>query len=524
MDFPDRILYNARVITMNSEQEIAEMIAIKYGTIVYVGKEDSNLMNQCSNCWDLEGQAVVPGFIDLHSHLWAEADKIAVDLGSTTRLSQALELLAKEVAKHPEGEWIFAKKWDESKWTDQQRFLNKKDLDAISEKHFIYASREDGHLVAVNGAALEALQIPLSHIGLEKDATGNSTGILKDVWVDTTPYFRDRIPENIVASCKIALSQGITSVVDNLKVTAEGQAEIINAYMTLDRENKLSLRVFLNLRHNLVRDFEKIGFLKNWGSSKLKISGFKGFYDGAIGSQTALITDKYADMETNGERFTDSKELIKEIEIAEKNNYTMCIHAIGDQAIRELLDCYETALKNLGKIKTENNHRIEHAEMVSTDEIKRATRLGVWLSMQPNFLKWQLPGGLYEKRLGKDRFLHLNPFRLILDLNGLLAFGSDNMPLNPLYGIDQAINFPSEEVKITVEEALRCYSYNCAKALSMDHKIGSIEVGKSADLTILSKSPLNIDSRDFHKIIVNSTLVEGILVYSREKTYEQERT
>ncbi|MFX1252369.1 MAG: amidohydrolase [Promethearchaeota archaeon] len=517
MDSPDRILYNASVITLNSEQEIAEMIAIKGGTIFYVGKEDSNLMNKCSDCWDLDGKAVVPGFIDLHTHLWAEADKIALDLGSTTRLSQAIELLAKEVAKHPEGEWIFAKKWDESKWTDQQRFLNKKDLDAISEKHFIYASREDGHLVAVNGAALETLNISSSHIGLEKDATGNPTGILKDVWVDTTPYFRDKIPANIVASCEIALSQGITSVVDNLKVTAEGQMDIINAYMTLDRENKLPLRVFLNFRHNLVKDFERLGFLKNWGSSKLKISGFKGFYDGAIGSQTALIKDTYVDAETKGERFTDSTELIKEIEIAEKNNYTMCIHAIGDQAIKELLDCYETALNNLGKSKTDNNHRIEHAEMVSPDAIKRATRLGVWLSMQPNFLKWQLPGGLYEKRLGKNRFIHLNPFRLILDLDGLLAFGSDNMPLNPLYGIDQAINFPSEEVKITVEEALSCYSYNCAKALAMEHKIGSIETGKSADLAILSKSPLNVDPRNFNAITVNFTLVEGKLAYSREK-------
>ncbi|MFX0092963.1 MAG: amidohydrolase [Candidatus Hodarchaeota archaeon] len=516
---PDRILHNAKVITINSEQEFAEMIAIKNGLITYVGKEDSRLLDRCSDCWDLEGRAVVPGFIDLHTHLWAEADKIFFDLGSATKLSQALNLLTHEVSSRPAGEWIFAKNWDESNWTDEQRFLNRKDLDAISEDHCIYASREDGHLVAVNSAAFAALNIPPSHTGLDKDAAGNPTGILKDVWVDVTPYFKDRLPDNILAGCKIALSKGITSVVDNLKITAEGQSDIIRAYMALDRQNKVPIRIFLNFRYSFIQNFAQLGILNHWGSSKLHVSGFKGFYDGAIGAQTALLMEKYVDHETKGDRFADPKELVKEIELAEKNNYTVCIHAIGDQAIEELLDCYETALKNVGKQKTENRHRIEHAEMISADQIKRATRLGIWLSMQPNFLKWQQPDGLYEKRLGKTRFLHLNPFRLILNIGGFLAFGSDNMPLGPLYGIGQAATFPSEEVQISVEEAIHCYSLNPAKALFMDHKIGSIETNKSADLVILSRSPLDVKPESMYKIDVEFTLVDGLTVYSQERDH-----
>ncbi len=152
--------------------------------------------------------------------------------------------------------------------------------------------------------------------------------------------------------------------------------------------------------------------------------------------------------------------------------------------------------------------------MVTDDQIQKAKKLGILLSMQPNFLKWEYPGELYEQRLGKKLFMTLNRFATILQHGVKIYFGSDNMPLSPIYGIQQAISFPSTEVKISVNEAVKAYTINNAQALFMESKLGSITVGKYADFVILSKSLLEIEPSQLNDELVEKTFVGGKMAYN----------
>ena len=418
-------------------------------------------------------------------------------------------------SKSPD-EWVFVSEWDESVWEDKKEFLTLEDLDSISPVNPAYAKREDGHLIVVNTLALKKLPIDFSHPGVEKDDDGNPTGILKDVWLDLTPYYKHLIPDSIKASCNIAASQGITSVVDNLTIVPEGQKNILESYHQLDESGELPIRIFLNPTRELIKEYVEQGINRNSGSDKLKYSGYKGFFDGALGAQTALLSFNYLDAEGKGVIFLDEDELISQVIFAEKHDCTLCIHAIGDQAIDRLLNCFEEGISRAGKTTTTNLHRIEHAEMITDKQVSRAFKLGIVLSMQPNFLKWQYPGELYEQRLGKDKYLTLNRFKSILNLGAHLSFGSDNMPLSPLFGIHQAVNFPSDVIRLSVEEAIMAYTYNNAISLSMGNNIGNISEGNFADFLILDKSPFQIKPSSIDQLVIQETYVGGKSVYQKK--------
>ncbi len=511
----DWVLYNASIITMDPNMESAEMIGIKADKFTYVGEYQSKMIKKANSVFDAEGKTIIPGFIDLHTHLWKEAHIISIDLGSYQTYEEVIKRLDNEVKSRKPGEWVFASNWDESKWKDRKEFLTKEALDDISPQNPLYTHREDGHLVVVNSLALEKLSISNSHPGVEKDSSGKLTGILKDVWLDLSLYYKEKIPKSIEESCYIAASRGITAAVDNLTIIPSGQKNLMHAYFQLDLKDKLPIRVFLNPTRELMNEFTTLGLRRNWGSSKVRFSGFKGFFDGALGAHTALISLPYQDAEGNGDQFLDEDELISQIVFAEEHDYTLCIHAIGDLAIEKLLSCYERGIKDAGKDSTSRKHRIEHAEMITDTQIQKAKDLGILLSMQPNFLKWEYPGELYETRLGKKRYMTLNRYSTILKTGGNLCFGSDNMPLSPFYGIQKAISFPRPDVKISIKEAIQAYTINNAQALFMESKLGSITKGKYADCVILSESPFEIGPEQLDDSLIESTIVGGEKIYSK---------
>ncbi len=511
----DLAIYNAQIYTIDEKKSNAEMVGISDGYFKYIGEYNEKIAKNALISIDLKGKTVLPGFIDLHTHLWAEASEIEFDLSGIPTYRETIRSLETHIKSKNKGEWIFASGWDESIWTDRKEFLNLDDLDVISPNNPLYVRREDGHLVVVNSIALNLLPIDFMDNGVIKNDEGEPTGVLKDVWLDLTPYYKDLIPTNIEASCNIALSHGITSVVDNLTIMPEGQKHILHSYFKLDIEDKIPIRIFLNPTRKLMEEFTKLGLQRNWGSAKVKLSGFKGFFDGAIGSETALINTRYLGEGGSGDIFLDESELVKQVKFAEENGHTMCIHAIGDQAIERLLDCYEKGINESGKKKTENNHRIEHAEMITPEQVLKAKEMGILLSMQPNFLKWEYPSELYEQRLGKEHFLLLNRFNMILKLGAHLGFGSDNMPLNPLFGIHHAVNFPEKDIQIGLFEALRAYTLSNAEALMSETILGSISEGKYADFIIVDKSPFkNIQMID--QLVIEETYVGGKRVFNRK--------
>jgi predicted amidohydrolase YtcJ len=516
LEQPDIVIFNGNIVTFDDKNATAQMIAITDGKFSYVGKHDEELIKKSTRIINIEGKTILPGFIDLHTHLWTEGNIIDVDLSNIKSRKDTLHKVETTARSKKPDEWIFFSGWDESFWTDKKEFPTLKELDRISSKNPIYMKREDGHLVVVNSLALKLLKIPLEHKGVMKDKNGKLTGVLKDVWLDLTPYYQNLIPRSIKTSCDIAASVGITAVVDNLTIMPEGQKNILKEYFELDRNNELPIRIFLNPTRDLMKEYVQKGVKRNQGTDKLRYSGYKGFFDGAIGSHTAMLSFKYVDIGGMGDKFLDEAELVSQIDFAEENECTLCIHAIGDQAIEKLLDCFEEGMKRAGNESTRFKHRIEHAEMISDSQIAKAKKLGIILSMQPNFLKWQYPGELYEQRLGGDKIFTLNRFNSIINSKAHLSFGSDNMPLSPIYGIHQAVTFPSKDIRISVKEAIKAYTVNNAISLSVEHELGNIMKGKFADFIILDKSPFNITSEDIKELNVIRTYVQGLCVYDKE--------
>jgi predicted amidohydrolase YtcJ len=248
----------------------------------------------------------------------------------------------------------------------------------------------------------------------------------------------------------------------------------------------------------------------------VKIGGVKSFMDGSIGARTAALSEPYTDDKTNkGRMLIRQKEIAALLRKAVKNDIQTVTHAIGDSAIESLISAFE-GLSESERSKVKNQrHRIEHAEMISESQIRRAVSLGLILSMQPNFVGvWQQEGGLYEQRLGPERVASMNMFRVALDNGARVCFGSDGMPYGPLYGIWSATTHPNPKVRITVDEALRCYTMESAYSAFMDKTIGSLTEGKRADFVVLSNNIMKLPPDRIKDVAVEMTIVGGSVEYS----------
>ena len=162
-----------------------------------------------------------------------------------------------------------------------------------------------------------------------------------------------------------------------------------------------------------------------------------------------------------------------------------------------------------------DRYRIEHFELPHDEDLREAARMGIIASMQPNFVKWAGPGGLYEARLGPERTKRIDPHRLVLDAGIELACGSDCMPLGPLFGVHQAVNAPYPAQRLTVEEAIRCYTLGGAYAAFEEDLKGALEPGKLADFVALSGDPFAQPER-IEDLEVELTVIGGEVVFARE--------
>ena len=191
----------------------------------------------------------------------------------------------------------------------------------------------------------------------------------------------------------------------------------------------------------------------------------------------------------------------------------MAVHAIGDYCIDLVINAIEAALKSSPRI--DHRHRIEHCELLSTDQIERINRLGIVASMQPNFAgEWSGPDSLYETRLGKRRMRQNNPFRALLDEGVRVPFGSDGMPFNPMYGIHSAVNHPIRNSRISVEEAVKGFTLDAAYSSFEENVKGSIEPGKLADITVLERDLNEVPIEEIKDVPIWMTMVSGEIVYS----------
>ncbi|MFX1486667.1 MAG: amidohydrolase [Promethearchaeota archaeon] len=508
----DLALINGKVITFDNEDSRAEAVAISGNGIAFVGtdKEVEDLIGSSTKVINLEGKVVLPGFIDAHTHfIKMGLDFNRVNLRGAKSLREALEKIKDRVSTTPKGEMIIGTNWDESKWAER-RYITRQDLDSISLSHPIILIRIDGHMLSVNTHFIKLIDIPSNEGGVEIDESREPSGVFKE---EAAEHLRSFIPRDrhtlrnaLEKATEYAHRHGVTSIQDTVSSSS------IETYFSALREGKLGIRVYLNFVEKLLEPILRLGLSTGFGNQRLRIGALKLYSDGSIGSRTAALKGEFLDDPGNKGKLTYEQDKLEEIvTLAHKSGIQLAIHAIGDRAIESTVKALERILEVFPK--ADHRHRIEHMELASDEAIQKAVELRIIASMQPNFIgEWGLPGEMYEQRLGESWFQRNSAFRIILDKGGLIAFGSDCMPFSPLYGIHWAVNAPMLCQRMSVHEAIKCYTKNAAFASFEENIKGSIERGKLADIVVLSEDPSENPER-IREIKVCLTIQDGKIVY-----------
>jgi predicted amidohydrolase YtcJ len=358
------------------------------------------------------------------------------------------------------------------------------------------------------------LDLDLDDPGVDRDSSGEVTGVLRDIPVDTRRFQtgEEDLTQVILEGCRYANSVGITSLHENLY---RRQLPFIGAYLKLRQENKLTVRIYANLERKLFDLLAGLGIPSGLGDTYFRLGGVKVFTDGSIGAQTAAISQPYHDKpDSNGLVLMDEEDYRYLVTAANELGLQVSTHAIGDRAIEMVIRVHEKTSRP--NIVSKLRHNIIHAELLTEPLIERVKQLDMLLLQQPNFAhRWGLPDGMYDLRLGPKRAEQLNNFRRILDAGIKIAFGSDCMPMDPIYGIYSAATHPYPSIRITTEEAIRLYTIDAAFASFEENEKGSLTRGKLADFVILSDDPVEINPDQLRDIKVLATYIGGKCVYSR---------
>ncbi|MHA1222794.1 MAG: amidohydrolase [Candidatus Heimdallarchaeaceae archaeon] len=514
--YADLVIKNANIWTMNENREKARNLAVFQDIIVKVSDEKLDyLIGPKTILIDAENRTVLPGFIDSHTHIaWSGLNLISLNLEEASSIKHVLDLIKEEISRIKPGQWVIGRAWDQSHWPEQ-RYITAKDLDPISPENPVFLRHVSGHLVTVNTLAFEKLGLNKDLKGVDVDENDEIIGTLRDIELDDFEEIRPKF-EDFVQGLKLgiqeALKLGITSIHDNITF------ETLFPYLSLVKKKELQIRVYGIIYENMIDEVAKLGINRNYKDKWFRIGACKLMTDGALSSRSAYLFEEYTDKKGEyGFPLYDESKLDEMITKVHHSELQIAAHAIGDRAVANLIDSIERNIDPSVCIKS--NHRIEHAEILRESDVERAKKLGLVFSMQPNFVwRWGMIGinGMYEQRIGTERTMFNNPFGWILKNNLLLIFGSDGMPLGPLYGIKGALFHPNPELRLTLEQAIQCYTINPAKAVGEEDIKGSLEEGKLADIVLLSHNIEEIEIDEFHQVEVLCTIVGGEIKYKKE--------
>jgi len=529
----DQIFYNGKIFTARTADEFVEAMAIKNGRIVGVGTQ-ATIQKQFrapeDQQVDLQGRLVLPGFHDAHLHFWGGAKiQRELDLGGLKSLEAVLEKVRQAVKKTRPGEWIIGRGWDHELWPEK-RLPNRRMLDAISREHLIYLKRVDGHAAWVNSPVLRVLRYtrhtPDPPGGkIQRDRYGRPTGIL----FDKAFSLLDRlIPEPTYSEKKTLIRQaiqqanqlGITSITDN------SPDEIYRIYADLYQSGDLTLRVHFFFYYpasfdTLKQLLQQVPPVAEF----LQVGPIKLFADGSLGSRSAYLLQPYRDDPGNtGLPQHPFQELLNLVRSVDEAGFQVGIHAIGDGAVREVLDVFAALAEE--RPDPTRRWRIEHAQVVDSVDFARFQQLGVIASMQPSHCITDLHWA--EERIG-ERSRHAYAWRTFLDRQVTLAFGTDwpVEPLNPMIGLyasvtrQDTLGFPEggwyPEQRIRLGEAIRAYTYGSAFGVGAEGWSGTLQPGRVADFVILDRDIFNLPPEQILQTRVLETYVNGKRVYPMDR-------
>lgn len=551
----DLILHNGVIWTIDSKDSIVQAVAIRDGKFVAVGsnRDALRLRGPQTQVIDLRGQFVTPGFNDNHVHFASAAQFLEFNIMAAASQEQFLARVKDVTSRLPKGEWIVGGFWGAyDQWTAGSAGSHKREpfapdmklIESVTAGYPMFIRKFDDSQFAANRAALRAAGIdPLNpqapDVEFLKDEQGRFTGHMRGKGV--TRLFAAVVPrtfsrERRIQQTRTALAEirkfGVTNVSD---MSDDTQLDI---YRELHRRGELTLRVHFRPGLDRWKEMSEKGIKVGSGDEWIRVGALKGHIDGIMGTSSARFFQPYSNNPNNRGRwrplmvndkgeFVEGKFLGYMLD-ADKAGLQLTVHAIGDEANSVLLDYLEELDRRNGK--RDRRFRLVHAQVLATKDFKRLGPLRIVAEVQPFHLsddmRWM------EERIGHERSKGAYAFKSIQASGAVLSFGTDwpgtsasEYPINPMLGLYAAVTrqttngkpdagwFPEE--RISIQDAIRAYTYNTAYANFEESIKGSIEVGKLADLTVLSRNLLRIPSKEILTTEVVYTIVNGNIVYQK---------
>jgi len=544
----DLLLHNGKVATVDKDFSIRSAVAIRDGKIIAVGDEKLLQRFPSAQKIDLHGQLVLPGFIDTHLHVYGLAHR-QVTPAKAKSIAEIQAMVAQKAKELGPGEWITGYGWDEALLAEK-RVPTREDLDAAAPDNPVVLTRAGAHSSVSNSLALKLAHIDLStpdpEGGVIERGPGNvPTGLIRERSDLVTSLVPPATPQEMrpsyIESLKALLALGITSFmeaftsIDDEPVGKGG----IDASQALDAQSALQrgLHSWAEFRsiYNDVGDqlprmtayiawpgaerLKAFPYHTGYGDDRLKLGPIgESPYDGGFTGPTAYTKQDYKGLPGfHGTTFYSEAQAREIVEVSSALGWQLGIHAIGDRAIETMADIYAQELD----VRPKKDHRwfLSHFTMIpSVDTMKSMAAHDIWAAAQPNFL-YNLEGR-YEATLDGYRLQHNNPVNVPMGYGVKIAFGSDNLPIGPLYGLYVAVTrqgssgkkFAAEEA-VTMQEAIRLYTEKAAYLTWDEKKKGTLEAGKLADMVVLDKDLLTIPTDEILSTKVTMTVVGGKIVY-----------
>ncbi len=537
----DTVYHNGVVVTMNGDQ-VVQAVAVRGDEIIAVGsdQEVQELVGASTEVIDLDGKTMLPGFYAPHDH-FPGSGRVAVSsvdlnsppIGDVATMAELVAALSARAAETPAGQWVQGRGYDDTLLAEQ-RHPTREDLDAVSTEHPIYISHTSGHLGVANSVALELAGVtratpdPPGGVIQKDPDTGEPNGVFEEsggmVSRLIPPPTRDQQLEAFRWSVQDYVEDGVTTAV----IAGGSRTSLINLRQAR-AEGLLSLRIITMMsRGNLEQPSaaEAGGLGSHFGDTRLKVGAIKIVQDGSNQGYTGYFTEPYhtpfkGDADYRGYPRRSREDLTTMVKELHREGYQIAIHANGDAAIDDVIHAFREAQQEYPR--SDARHRIEHCQMVRTDQLDSIAELG----LSPSFFVGHVFYWGDRHRdifMGPDRAAGISALRSATDRGIRFTVHDDTpvTPVNPLQLIWVSVNRLTKtgqvlgpEERVTPLQALRAVTIDAAWQNFEEDIKGSIEPGKLADLVIVTDNPLTMDPEAIVEIEVLQTIVGGISVYVR---------
>lgn len=528
----DLVLLNGNIMTVNPAQPRAEAIAIRNGKVAFVGSNDDARSEggRFAQVIDLQGRTATPGLNDAHAHPMMVGRALAdLNLATppNTSISDIVALVAAEAATKPPGTWIIGRGYDQARLAED-RHPTRHDIDAVSPNHPVLLLRACHHIAAVNSYALKLAGITANTPdpdggSIDRDEHGEPTGVvresaMKSVRSQMEEPDAEELAEYLVRAGHAFLEAGVTSVVE----AGIRRPEEMHAYQQLHNDGRLPVRTYLMMMiDETLEAMTALGIRTGFGDAMLRIGPAKLFADGSIGGHTARMSKAYEGHPgSHGLWMEPEEQMMQKVVAAHNAGFQVGIHAIGDAAISFVLDAYAAAQEV--DPRPDARHRVEHFSIVDEDILRRTAELGVVALPGTSFLYHFRDA--YVANLGYDRLRYAYGMATYQKY-GIVAAANTDAPVVPVTAtvgiqsmmtrLDNKGNATWTEECISLDDAIKAYTWNGAYCSFEENIKGSLQPGMLGDVTVFAANLETTTPTDIAAVPIDFTILEGDISYAR---------